>query len=184
MKGFKCQIKLYVLLSKIKSSDLTEYLPVYFNSLTETVIGNKYFLDQCFNEIIFRLENCISHGSGWNVEEIISQYLNISSYRPLSGGTYCKLPKELKDSMKGLINIQNNDSKCFLWCHFRYLNCKGNNLWRISEEDEEISKSVNYDGIDFPVSKKVYCKISIMNKININVFSYENKNVYPVYLSD
>ena len=23
-----------------------------------------------------------------------------------------------------------------------------------------------------------------MNKININVFSYENKNIYPVYLSD
>ena len=57
LKGFKYQITLYVLLSKVKSSNLIEYSPVYFNSLTKTVIVNKYFLDQCFNEIIFKLEN-------------------------------------------------------------------------------------------------------------------------------
>ena len=184
LKGFKYQINLYVLLSKVQSSDPIEYSPVYFNSLTKTVIGNKYFLDQCFNEIIFRLENWISDGSGWNVEEIVSQYLNISSYLPLSGSTYRKLPKELQHPMKGLINIQNSDSKCFLWCHVRYLNSEGKNLWRMSREEKEVSKSLNYDKIDFPVSKKDYCKISIMNKININVFSYEDKNIYPVYLSD
>ena len=93
MKGFKYQTTPCVLLSKVKSSDLIEYSTVYFNSLTKTVIGNKYFLDECFNEIIFRLENWISHGSGWNVEEIRSQYLNTSSYKPLSGSSYCKLPK-------------------------------------------------------------------------------------------
>ena len=57
MKNFKYQITLCVLLSKVKSSDLREYSPVYLNSLTKTVIGNKYFLDQCFNEIVFRLAN-------------------------------------------------------------------------------------------------------------------------------
>ena len=127
MKGFKYQITLCVLLSKVKSKGLIEYSTVYLNSLTKTVIGEKYYLDQCFNEIIFRLENRISHGSGWNFDDILSQCLNISSYKPLSGSTYCKLPKELLHPMKGLINIQNNDNKCFLWCHVRYLNCKGNN---------------------------------------------------------
>ena len=86
--------------------------------------------------------------------------------------------------MKGLINIQNNDNKCFLWCHVRYLNCKGKTLWRISGEAKEIGKSLNYSGIIFSVSKRDYGKISIINKININVFSFENKNVFPVYLSD
>ena len=184
LKGFKYQITLYVLLSKVKSSDLTEYSPVYFNSLTKTVIGNKYFLDQCFNEIIFKLGQWISHGSGWNVEEILSQYLNISSYLPLSGSTYCELPEELKNSTKGSINIQNNDNKCFLWCHVRHLNCKGKNLWEISGEDREIAKNLNYNSVEFPVSKKDYCKISVINKININVFSYEDKVVFPIYLYD
>ena len=56
LKGFKYQITLYVLLSKVKARDLVEYSPVYFNSLTKTVIGDKFRLDQCFNEIIYRLE--------------------------------------------------------------------------------------------------------------------------------
>ena len=70
---------------------------------------------------MFKLENWISHGSGWNVDSILNQYLNISSYKPLSGSTYCKLPKELCHPIKGLINIQNNNNKCYLWCHVRYL---------------------------------------------------------------
>ena len=143
MKCLKYQITLSVLLRKVKSrgnalhSDLTEYSTVYLNSLTKTVIGNKYFLVQSFNEIIFRLENWISHGSGWNVDNILSQYLHISSYKPLSGSTYVKLPKELQHPMKGLINIKDDDNKCFLWCHVRHLNCKGKDLWRISKKDKK-----------------------------------------------
>ena len=114
LKGFKYQITLAVLLSKMKNSSETEYSPVYFNSLTKTVINNKVKLNQSFQEIIYRLENWISHGSGWIVKEIISQFLNLSSYLPLSGSTYIKLPKELNHPMKGLINIKDNDNKCFL----------------------------------------------------------------------
>ena len=47
-KGFKYQITLCVLLSKVKSSDLIEYRPVYFNSLTKTVIGDNYFFRSVF----------------------------------------------------------------------------------------------------------------------------------------
>ena len=47
LKGFKYQITLCVLLSKVKSSDLIEYDQFNsLNSLTMTVIGNNYFLDQ------------------------------------------------------------------------------------------------------------------------------------------
>ena len=71
-----------------------------------------------------------------------------------------------------------------MWCHVRYLNCKGKNLFRITKEDKKNCKNINYDGTEFPVGKKDYFKISVMNKININGFSYEDKTIYPVYLSD
>ena len=64
LKGFKYQITLHVLLSKVKTRDLVEYSPVYFSSLTKTVIGDKFKLDHCFQKIIYRLEQWISHGSG------------------------------------------------------------------------------------------------------------------------
>ena len=64
----------------------------------------------------------INNGSGWNVESIESQYINISTYRPLSGNSYMDLPVELKSPRKRLINIKNKDQKCFLWCHVRHIN--------------------------------------------------------------
>ena len=86
--------------------------------------------------------------------------------------------------MKGFINIQSNDSKCFLWCHVRHLNCRGVKLSRITKKDKEIAEILNYSSIKFTISKKDYSKIEVMNKISINVFSYEDKIIYPVYLSD
>ena len=38
----------------------------------------------------------------------------MSIYSPLSGGMCIELPDELKNSMKGFINIKNNDNKYFL----------------------------------------------------------------------
>ena len=68
LKGFKYQITLAVLLSKVKNSGEIEYSPVYFNSLRKTVISNKFKLDQSFQEIIYRLDNWISNGSRWIVK--------------------------------------------------------------------------------------------------------------------
>ena len=55
----------------------------------------------------------INNGSGWIIELIESQYINISTYRPLSGSSYMDLPVELKSPGKELINIKNKDKKCF-----------------------------------------------------------------------
>ena len=84
--------------------------------------------------------------------------------------------------MKGLINIQNSDNKCFLWCHVRHLHLKGVKLCKTTKKDKEIADSLNYSGVDFPVSEKDYGKIEVLNKINVNVFCDENKAIYPVYL--
>ena len=55
----------------------------------------------------------INNGSGWIIELIESQYINISFYRPLSGRSYMDLPVELRSPRKGLINIKNKDKKYF-----------------------------------------------------------------------
>ena len=102
----------------------------------------------------------------------------------MGGSTYIKLHDELKHPMKGFINIQNNDNKCFFWCHVRHLNYDGVKLSRITKKDKETAESLNYSSVDFPVSKKDYSKTEMLNKININIFCYEIKIVYRVYLPD
>ena len=79
-------------------------------------------LDKSFQEILYRIDNWINEGSGWVIESIEAEYVNISIYIPLSEGSSIELTNKLKNSMKGLINIKSNDSKCLLWCHIRHLN--------------------------------------------------------------
>ena len=80
---------------------------------------HKFGLEYSFQEILDRIDNWVNEGSGWIVELIDSQYINISTYRPLSGSSYIKLPSELRSLREGLINIKNKDQKCFLWCYVR-----------------------------------------------------------------
>ena len=111
------------MLCKRKQNGDIEYAPVYFNYATKTIINSdKYDLDKSFQENLYRIDNWINDGSGWIIESIEAQYVNISIYSPLKGTTYIKLPDKLKNPMKSLINIKNNDNKCFLWCHIRHLN--------------------------------------------------------------
>ena len=82
------------------------YAPVYFNSATKTVTNSdKYDLDKSSQEILYRINNWINEGSGWIIESIEAQYVNISIYSPLIGSTYIELPDGLKNPMKALINI-------------------------------------------------------------------------------
>ena len=71
-----------------------------------------------------------------------------------------------------------------MWCHIRHLNLVDKNPQKITKEDKEIASKLNYEEINFPVSKKYFCKIELQNKISINFFCYEDKVVYLVYLSN
>ena len=64
---------------------------------------------------------------------------------------------------------------------FKYID---KNTQRIRKEDREVFKKLDYQEVDFPVSKKDYGKIEVLNEISVNVFCYENKVIYPVYLSN
>ena len=55
----------------------------------------------------------INKGSGWIIESVDGEYMNISAYSPLMGSAYIELPNGLKNPMKGLINIKNNDNVFF-----------------------------------------------------------------------
>ena len=131
---------------------------------------------------MYRIDNWINEGSGWIVELIESQYINISTYRPLSGSSYMDLPVELRSPRKGLINIKNKDEKCFLWCHVRHINPPKEHPEKIRNEDKKLVN--DYDEIEFLVRENDFAKIGKENNICINVFCYEDGLVFPKYISD
>ena len=75
------------------------------------------------------------------------------------GSTYIELPNELKNPMKGLINMKDNDNKCFLLCHIRHLNLVKRYPERITKEDKNMINDLVYEGIKFPVSEMIIAEL-------------------------
>ena len=133
--------------------------------------------------VLNKIAQWISEGSGWTIQSVDSHYLNIVKYKPLKGSSYIQLPYELRNSSKGLINMKNEDNECFRWCHIRHLNPQEKYPQRIKKSDKLYVKNLDYSGVEFPVNVKHYNKIEKQNSININIFGYEDKQPYPIYVS-
>ena len=54
------------------------------------MINHRFHFGNAFQEIFYSIDNWINEGSGWIVELIKSQCINISTYQPLSGNSYVK----------------------------------------------------------------------------------------------
>ena len=130
--------------------------------------------------ILEKLATFQSMGSGWTLRSIIRLELHTVSYNPLRGETWVPLPKELADK-KAIINMQNEDNKCFLWCVLRALNPKDNHPERVDKDLKLKENSLNMKGIEYPVSLKNIDKFEKQNQtICITVFGYNRKIIYPL----
>ena len=185
MKGLKYVETLKVTFEKI-SADVIVEKSAYFNSTSQTIINQMEIneaLQMSKQNILNKIALWISEGSGWTVQSVDNHYLNIAKYEPMKGSSYIQLPSELRNSKKGLINMKNEDNECFRWCHIRHINPQDKYPQRIKKIDKQYVEKLDYSGVEFPVGVKHYNKIEKHNSININVFGYENKQPYPIYVS-
>ena len=185
IKGLKYVETLKVTFSKISDGEIVEK-SAYFNSKVQTIINNTEIneaLQMSKQNLLNQISQWISEGSGWTIQSVDSHYLNIVKYKPMKGSSYIQLPSELRNSAKGLINMKNEDNECFRWCHIRHLNPQDKDPQRIKKVDKPYVEKLDYSNIEFPVNVKHYNKIEKQNSININVFGYEKKEPYPIYVS-
>ena len=184
-KGFKFVETLQVKFVK-HSNDKKILKNGYFNSTTDLIINEtdiKLALQASQQQILNKIAQWISEGSGWTIQLIENHYINIVNYNPLKGSSYIKLPQELRNSTKGLINMKNKDNECFRWCHIRHLNPQDKDPQRIKKTDKQYIEKLDYSSIEFPVTVKQINKIEKQNNICINLFGYEEKQKFPIYIS-
>ena len=142
--------------------------------------------EEMINEIeeeIQKVEN--SEGSGWVFVEVENLTLHTVKWDPLKASSYIKLPKELKNK-KAIINMKNEDNKCFLWCVLRALNpSKDKHPSRIDKDLKSKEHTLNMDGITYPVDFRGIDRFESQNpEISISVLGYnEEEKVYPLKLS-
>ena len=140
----------------------------------------KDLYDTMVERILEKMVTFQNEGSPWRLRSIIRLELHTVSYKPLRGETWIPLPKELADK-KAIINMQNKDNKCFLWCVLRALNPKRVHPERLDKGLMEKENILNMEGICYPVSLKDLNKFEKKNpNITITVFGYERKSVYPL----
>ena len=87
----------------------------------------------------------------------------------------------MKDK-KAILNIQNKDEKCFLWCVLAALQSpeKEKKPFR-TYHYKALEHQLNVTGIDFSMKVK---DIPKFEKQSINVFRYEENDLFPVYISE
>ena len=71
-----------------------------------------------------------------------------------------------------------------MWCHISHFNPLKIHPERIVKQDKELINLLDYERIEFPVSKNDFSKIEVKNKIFVNNICYENKLTYPIHISD
>ena len=184
-KGFKFVETLQVKFVK-HSNDKKILKNGYFNSTTDLIINEtdiKLAIQASQQQILNKIAQWVSEGSGWTIQLIENHYINIVNYNPLKGSSYIELPQELRNSAKGLINMKNKDNECFRWCHIRHSNPQDKDPQRIKKTDKQYIEKLDYSSIEFPVTVKQINKIEKQNNICINLFGYEEKQKFPIYIS-
>ena len=178
-----------ILICQMQKTDLTtgETIEVDadFHSDIEINIAekdDKKLLDKMIARIEEVLANFQQSGSNWVFQEIQRLEIHFANWQPLGGSTFIPLPAKLKNK-KGVINIKNEDNQCFKWCVVRALNPVDQNSNRLTKELVKQSKSLNWNGLKFPVGLKAIKIFETNNpSISINVFGFEDE-VYPLKIS-
>ena len=142
-------------------------------------------LDALYDELMEELSKRIDklediNGSGWTFEEIEKIEIHTVEWEPLRGSKFIPLPKEILDK-KAVINMQNNDDNCFMWCIARAANPVEKNPARIDKKLRIQAKALNMEGIKTPTPIKDITKFEEQNEdFSVIVLAYnENNRIYP-----
>ena len=176
------------ILSKTKGVVGLKEDKAYFNSGTHINLKStdvEKLMDKNVKKIIEDLEAYQKNGSGWYFKEVVQLEIHTSEFNPMNGSSYIPLPDWISNK-KAIVNIENKDEKCFLWCILRYLHPKERDEERLTGL-KKYEFSLNTKGITFPMKLKDITKFEKLNPSlpGINVFSVnESKKFYPLRMAE
>ena len=178
-------VSVQVKLMKPKADGSDEISEPHFHSLCMTTFNDHEIeeqLGEASQKILSAFSTYQKEGSGWTLSEILHLDLNVAQYKQLKGFSYLPLPKKLEHK-KAIINVGNEDNKCFTWSVLAALHPipRKSNPERIHHYRPYVDE-VNVDGIEFPVRISKMPKFEKQNKIAVNLFGFEGY-LFPVYIT-
>jgi hypothetical protein len=185
MGGIKWNLCLHVQMERDDGEGSTSTSP-YFRSRTYMSLSlddmNVHDINEAMQKVYASLEKYMREGSGWYVKEVLKLEVHTIVYRPISGSSYIPLPKSLCRN-NSVLNIQNQDNKCFLYCVLA-------SLHPADEQPEQLTHykrfrhELDMKGIQYPVTLPQIHRFEKQNdNISVNVFAFENECIVPMRIT-
>ena len=188
-RNIKVRLYLNCIMKSTDSDGYTKISKFAFHSIGRKIITEETDLHEIYKEMMDEIEEEVqkvehAQGSGWVFVEVENLTLHTDIWDPLKAGSYIDLPKELKNK-NAIINMKNDDNKCFLWSALRALNPKDKNAERIDKDLKSKEDTLNMEGITYPVDFRNIDRFEKQNPdISITVFGYnKQEKVYPLKIS-
>ena len=187
-KGIKVKLDFHCNMMRIVD-DGPVVMPFQFHSDIELNLGatdEEELYEKMIGVIEQKMQTLTAEISGWGFHSVIKLEMYTVVYKPLKGGSYIKLPKEI-ETKKAVVNIKNTKGdQCFLWCVLRALNPVERDKERIDSKLKSKIDTVNMGDIHYPVALKDVSKFEKLNPdIAISVYAYdENYSVGPLRISE
>ena len=188
-RNIKARLYLNCLMKRTDPDGFTVIKKFAFHSVGQKIITEETDPHEIFKEMMDEIEEEVqkvehAEGSGWVFVEVENLTLYTDIWDPLKASSYIDLPKELKNK-NAIINMKNEDNKCFLWCVLRALNPKDTHPERIDKDLKSKEHTLNMEGIAYPVDFKNIGRFEKQNPdISITIFGYsKQEKVYPLKIS-
>ena len=185
-RNIKVRLYLNCIMKRTDPDGFTVIRKFAFHSVGQKMITEETDPHEIFKEMMDEIEEEVqkvehAEGSGWVFVEVENLTLHTDIWDPLKGSSYIDLPKELKNK-NAIINMKNEDNKCFLWCVLRALNPKDKNAERIDKDLKSKENTLNMEGITYPVELKNIKRFEKQNlDISISILGYSKEDkIYPL----
>ena len=148
-------------------------------------------LNEALETVAERMTIFAQAGSGWTLEENHTLVLEMTDYQPIGGSSFIELPKDIFDT-KSIINIKNEDQKCFMWSIIAALHPAEHHAERINHY-ESYADELNFTGIEFPITIDQIGKFEKLNpNISVTVLGIdipdneekESSKIFPMRVPD
>ena len=188
-RNIKARLYLNCVMKRTDSDGFTVIRKFAFHSVGQKIITETTDPHELYKEMIDEIEEEVQKvehaaGSGWVFVEVENLTLHTDIWDPIKASSYIDLPKELKNK-NAIINMKNEDNKCFLWCVLRALNPKDTHPERIDKDLKSKEHTLNMEGITYPVDLKDIKRFEKQNlDISISVLGYsKDERIYPLRIS-
>ncbi|XP_035231312.1 uncharacterized protein LOC118203166 isoform X2 [Stegodyphus dumicola] len=114
-RGIKWYLNACVkMVRKVSETEEETCTPYFRSKCSTTLTGEMPDMQAAIEKVLDSLDKFLKKGSGWVLNSV--QYLELKTavYKPGAASSYIPLPKALA-CKKAVLNIQNEDHKCFVW---------------------------------------------------------------------